>query len=43
MVSWEEEEAFLDMLIEDMEANRNVDAPIEEIEAFNKALEKFIE
>jgi flagellin-specific chaperone FliS len=42
-VSWEEEEAFLDMLIEDMEANQNVDAPIEEIEAFNKALGKFIE
>ncbi len=39
-VPWKEEEEFMNMLIEDMKNNQNIDAPIEEIEAFDRVLKK---
>jgi hypothetical protein len=41
--SWEEESAFINMLIDDMEEARNTESSPEEIEAFEKISRKFIE
>lgn len=41
--TWEEESAFINMLIEDMEEIQGIDSPAEEVEAFERISKKFIE